>query len=131
MATKERADGAVDVRSGVRLPLRELFELVLVALAFLLYFVVRANVIDRPELALENSRHLISLEKTLGLYREASSQEWVLGSRAAVKFFNFAYFWLDFPLIAGVGLVLYAKRRLQYTFARDAILFSGACALVS
>ena len=92
---------------------------------------MRANVIDRPELALANARHLVSLEKTLGLYREASAQDWALGSRAVVKFFNFVYFWLDFPLIAGVGLVLYAKRRAQYTFARDAILFSGACALVA
>jgi hypothetical protein len=29
-----------------------------------------------------------------------------------------------------VGLIMYARRRHQYTFARDAILFSGAVALV-
>jgi hypothetical protein len=54
-----------------------------------------------------------------------------MGSRPAVRFFNFVYFWLDFPLIAGVGLLMYFRRRPHYTFARDAILFSGACALVS
>ena len=43
----------------------------------------------------------------------------------AVRFFNFVYFWLDFPLIAGVGLVMYFKRRPHYTFARDAILLSS------
>jgi hypothetical protein len=115
----------------MRLPVRELGELTLVALAFLLYFVVRANVIDRPDLALSNARHVIDVERALGLDHELALQEAVLGSPLAVRFCNFVYFWLDFPLIAGVGLVMYAQRRAQYTFARDAILFSGACALVS
>jgi hypothetical protein len=97
----------------------------------LLYFVVRANVIDRPTLAQDNARHLISIERVLGLNEERAVQERALGSRVVVKAANFAYFWLDFPLIAALGLVMYAKRRRQYTFARDAILFSGACALVA
>src|SRR2546423_1060482 len=124
--------------SEVRIPWRELGELVLVALAFLLYFVVRANVIDRPDLALSNARHVINIESALRLQHELDLQDAAMGSRLpageaglAVRFFNFVYFWLDFPLIAGVGLVMYFRRRPQYTFARDAILFSGACALVS
>ena len=100
-------------------------------MAFLLYFVVRANVIDRPELALTNARHVIDVENVLGLHHELDLQDAAMGSRLAVRFFNFVYFWLDFPLIAGVGLVMYFRRRPHYTFARDAILFSGACALVS
>jgi hypothetical protein len=134
MATKERVAGAADLRACANasgIPWRELGELALVALAFLLYFVVRANVIDRPEQALTNAREVISWERSLGLYVELGAQEAVLESRPAVRFFNFVYFWLDFPLIAGVGLLMYFKRRAQYTFARDAILFSGACALVS
>src|SRR6476646_9933000 len=100
-------------------------------MAFLLYFVVRANVIDRPELALANARHVIDVEQALGLHHELDLQDATTGSRLAVRFFNFVYFWLDFPLIAGVGLVMYFRRRVHYTFARDAILFSGACALVA
>ena len=110
---------------------RDAGELVLVALAFLLYFVVRANVIDRPELALENARSIIELEQTLGINVEASWQQAILDDRLLVRFFNFVYFWLDFPLIAGAGLLLYfSRRRRWYTFTRDAILFSGAVALV-
>ena len=112
-----------------RLYYREATELLLAALAFLLYFVVRANVIDRPELALENARALVDIERGLGVYVEASWQRWAMGSEALVRFFNFVYFWLDFPLIAAAGLLLYARRRQQYTFTRDAILFSGAFAL--
>jgi hypothetical protein len=105
--------------------------LALVAVAFLLYFIVRANVIDRPDVALENARRLIDIEAALGLQHELRAQDAVMGSRLAVRFFNFVYFWLDFPLIAGVGLLMYFRRRAQYTFARDAILSSGACALLA
>ncbi|HLF70815.1 MAG TPA: phosphatase PAP2 family protein [Dehalococcoidia bacterium] len=105
-------------------------ELALAAMAFLLYFVVRANVVDRPDLAIENARHVVDWEKTLGLFHEAAWQDWTLDSRLAVRFFNFVYFWLDFPLIAALGLLMYFRRRRQYTFTRDAILCSGALALV-
>jgi hypothetical protein len=109
---------------------REAVELGLAALAFLLYFVVRANVMDRPDLAFENARALVDFERSLGIYVEADWQRWALGSEALVRFFNFVYFWLDFPLIAALGIVMYARRRRQYTFTRDAILFTGAVALV-
>ncbi|HEX5368845.1 MAG TPA: phosphatase PAP2 family protein [Dehalococcoidia bacterium] len=109
---------------------RDAAELLLAGLAFLLYFVVRANVIDRPDLALANSRHLMDLEKTLGIFHESAWQRDILDKRLLVKYFNFAYFWLDFPLIAAVGLLMYFKRRREYTFTRDAILCSGAVALV-
>ena len=104
---------------------RDVAELALVAVAFLLYFIVRANVIDRPEIA------LVDLEQALGIHVEAAWQEAILGQEALVRFFNFVYFWLDFPLIAALGLWMYFRRRPQYTFTRDAILFSGALALIS
>jgi hypothetical protein len=47
-----------------------------------------------------------------------------------IKIFNFVYFWLDFPLIACLGILMYLCRRPQYTFTRDALLFSGAMALL-
>lgn len=109
---------------------REAAELALVALAFLLYFVVRANVIDRPELAAANARAVLAVEDALGIDVERPLQQAVLGQEAIVRFFNFVYFWLDFPLIACLGLVMYARRRRHYTFTRDALLFSGGLALV-
>ena len=110
---------------------RQAIEFSLVALAFLLYFIVRANVVERPELAIENSRRLFDIERSLGFAWERSLQDQVLASRPAVRFFNYVYFWLDFPLIAVLGLVMYARRRRQYSFCRDALLASGALALVA
>ncbi len=110
---------------------RDAAELVLVALAFLLYFVVRANVIDRPDVALDNARHVVDIEKALGIQAEAAWQDAMLGRELFIRFFNFVYFWLDFPLIAMLGLWMYFRRRPQYTFTRDAVLFSGALALIA
>jgi hypothetical protein len=110
---------------------REAGELALVALAFLLYFVVRANVIDRPDVALDNARQLVEWEKALGIHAEAGWQNSILDQRLLVRFLNFVYFWLDFPLIAALGLWMYFRRRPSYTFSRDAILFSGALALIA
>ncbi len=109
---------------------RELGELSLVALAFLLYFVVRAGVVDRPEAAFAHARDVVALERSLGLDIEPDAQDLVLDSTLLVRVFNADYFWLDFPLISVAGLVLYFHRRRQYTFARDAILFSGGLALI-
>ncbi|HXH20612.1 MAG TPA: phosphatase PAP2 family protein [Dehalococcoidia bacterium] len=111
--------------------LREAAELALVAVAFLLYFIVRGQVVDRPEVAFANSRDLIALEQDLGIFREAAWQQAVLDSELLVRFWNFVYFWLDFPLIAALGLLMYLTRRRQYTFTRDAILFSGGIALIA
>ena len=111
--------------------LREAGELALVAVAFLLYFVVRGNVSDRTDLAFANARELIEIEKSIGFYWEAEMQSWITGSKALIQLFNAVYFWLDFPLIAVVGLGFYFYRRREYTFTRDAILLSGAVALVA
>jgi hypothetical protein len=88
-------------------------------------------VIDHPDVALRHAHHVIDAEKALGIFHEYDWQQAIIDHRLPVKFFNFAYFWLDFPLIAALGLLMYWKRRRQYTFTRDAILASGALALVS
>ena len=109
---------------------RDVFELSLVALAFLFYFLVRGAVVDRHADALNNAHHIIDFERTLGIFWEPRLQEVVLHRRPLVDLFNFIYFWMDFPLIVAVGFLLYFFRRHEYTVARDAILLSGAIALV-
>jgi hypothetical protein len=109
---------------------RDIFELGLVAIAFLFYFLVRGAVVDRHAEALHNANRIIDLERALGIFWEPRLQEAVLNRRPLVDLFNFIYFWLDFPLIVVVGLLLYFFRRHQYTIARDALLLSGAISLV-
>lgn len=111
--------------------LTDLLELALVGLAFLLYFVVRANVIDRPEEAFANAESLVEIERSLGFFVEADWQKVILDHSFLVRIANFAYFWLDFPLIAIVGLVLFLRRKNDYKFTRDGLLASGALALIT
>ncbi len=110
---------------------RDVVEIGLVALAFLLYFLVRGSVVDREAEALGNAIDVIDLERSLGFFWEPDLNAAVLDYRALIQFFNAVYFWLDFPLIVAIGLWLYFfGRRHEYTVARDALLASGAIALI-
>jgi len=109
---------------------RDVFEIALVAAAFLLYFLVRGAVVDRHDEAFRNAQRIIDLERALGIFWEPRMQGWVLPHQPLVSVFNFIYFWLDFPLIVAFGLWLYFTHRHEYTVARDALLLSGAIALV-
>jgi len=141
---EDAIDGSTNVAPVPRAPLsqrvasaierrriyRDVFEIGLVALAFLLYFIVRGLVVDRSDEALANAQDIIDLERSLGIFWEPRLQELVLDHRLIVQASNFVYFWLDFPLIVAVGLWLYFCRRHEYTVARDALLLSGAISLV-
>lgn len=109
---------------------RHAFEIGLVALAFLFYFLVRGAVVDRHDAAFTNANHVIDLERAIGIFWEPRLQEIVLHRQPLISLFNFIYFWMDFPLIVAVGLWMYFFRRHEYTIARDAILLSGAISLV-
>src|SRR3972149_6986731 len=110
---------------------RDAFEIALVAFAFLLYFLVRGSVVDRDAEALRNAANVIDIERSLGFFWEPDLNAAILGHGALIQFFNAVYFWLDFPLIVALGLWMYFfGHRHEYTVARDALLASGAIALV-
>jgi len=109
---------------------RDVFEIALVCLAFLLYFSVRAAVVGREGAALTNADHIINFERALGFFWEPRLQEVVLHRDLLIRLFNFIYFWLDFPMIVAFGFWLYFFHRHEYTVARDALLLSGAIALI-
>jgi hypothetical protein len=110
---------------------RDMLEITIVAIAFLLYFVVRGLVVDDEAAALSHAVHVIGIEKRLGIYWEPELNELILDNGALIQFFNAVYFWMDFPLIVAIGLWMYLfGHRHEYTVARDALLASGAIALV-
>jgi hypothetical protein len=124
--TPERVVSAVTQRRVFR----DAFELAVLVVAFLLYFLVRGSVVDRVGEAHQHALDIISLEKKLGIFWELELQGLILGKDALVQFFNAVYFWLDFPVIAVVGVWLYFWHRHRYTVARDAVLASGAISLI-
>jgi len=98
---------------------RHVYEIALVAVAFLLYFIVRGSVVDREDEALANAVDIIALQERLGFWWEPQLNEAILDNAFLIQFFDAIYFWMDF-----FGF------RHQYTVARDALLASGAIALV-
>jgi hypothetical protein len=109
---------------------RDLLEAALVAFAFLLYFLVRGSVIDRPHEAFQNALDVIDAERWLGIFWEPHMQDWIMGNRFLIQASNYVYFWLHFPLIVAFGFVLYFADRHKYTLLRDAFLASGAISLI-
>ena len=117
-------------RAKRRIGRRDLLEAALVAFAFLLYFLVRGSVIDRPHDAFQNALDVIDAQRWLGIFWEPDMQEWIIDNRFLTQTSNYVYFWLHFPLIVVFGLVLYFFDRRKYTFLRDAFLASGAVSLI-
>ncbi len=113
-----------------RLEWWDLIEIGLVALGFLLYFIVRGSVVDRAAEALGRARAIAELQAAVGLWVEPRLQAWALESDLLMRAMNLVYFWLDFPLIVGVGLLLFWRQRACYTLLRDSLLISGAIALI-
>ena len=116
---------------GRRPLFRHVYEIALVAIAFLAYFIVRASVVQRDEEAQRNAADIIDLQRTLGFFWEPDINAAILDYAVLIQLFDAIYFWMDFPLIVAIGLWLYFfGHRHQYTIARDALLASGAIALV-
>jgi hypothetical protein len=110
---------------------RDVFEIGLVAIAFLLYFLVRGSVVDHESEALSHAIRVVDIERKLGFFWEPDLNSAILPYGALLQFFNAVYFWLDFPFIVAIGMWLYLfGHRHEYTIARDALLASGAIALV-
>ena len=108
----------------------DLIEFGLAAFGFLCYFIVRGLVVDDAGAALDNARWIIQAQQAVDLFVEPTLNQWVLESAWRVRFVNFVYFWLDFPLIVGIAILFFIRSRQHYTVLRDALLISGAFALV-
>ncbi len=100
------------------------------AVAFVLYYLVRGMVVDRAPEATSRAIQLVELEQRLGLWWEVQMQAWIMSSHLLVKLFNGIYVYAHFPLVAGIGLWLFFLHRRRYVLFRNAFLISGAIGLL-
>lgn len=100
------------------------------ALAYLVYFGVRALTEGSAPQALTHARELIRLEQRLGVAWERALQEAVVGMDLAVDAANAIYIYGHWPVIIVGGILLFRHRPAQYVRLRDAFLLSGAIGLV-
>ncbi|MDO8613878.1 MAG: phosphatase PAP2 family protein [Dehalococcoidia bacterium] len=105
-------------------------EPVVMAGAYLLYYLVRNHAAERTVDAFKNAGQLIRLERDIGLFRELSIQTATLPYIGLMHLFNVIYFYGHFPLIVVVGAWLFWKHPPLYSLIRNSFLASGAIALV-
>ncbi|HEY5640408.1 MAG TPA: phosphatase PAP2 family protein [Dehalococcoidia bacterium] len=111
-------------RNGLR-------ELLLIALAFFFYSLVRMGSNDRQVEATYNAVDLVQLQRTLWLAHEADIQKLILWSDFLVRVFNTMYTFGHFWLIGVAGIWLFYFHRGQYTLFRNAFFIAGAISLVA
>lgn len=103
-------------------------EAALLAVAGLLYSLVRGLTNDRVDVAFANAEQVISLERGLGLFIEPGLQRWAVANDGVVHLANAVYigYW---PIIIGTLLWLLIRRPAAYPLYRTALLASGLLSL--
>ena len=109
---------------------KDLAEVLLLASALPLYYLVRGVAHERAGEALARCADLIRLEKSLGIFWEVEIQSWALSYDWLIQFLNNFYLYGHLPIIGALAIWLYVWHRPQYLLMRNAFLISGAIGLV-
>jgi hypothetical protein len=105
-------------------------ELGLFALAYLIYFGVRAVAQGSVPRAMSDALDVMRLERLLGIDVERSVQAVITGSRTLVDVANGLYIWGHWPLLIIGGALLFRLAPSHYYRLRNVCLLSGAAGLV-
>ena len=106
-------------------------ELAAVAVAALVYYLVRGAVSDRANEAFQRARDILDLEQRLWLDWETAIHEAILSSGALIDFANGTYFWGHMPLLIVLAVWLWRSHRATWRTFRNALLISAAVGMVS
>ncbi|MDE2967828.1 MAG: phosphatase PAP2 family protein [Chloroflexota bacterium] len=106
-------------------------ELAAVAVAALVYYLVRGAVSDRADEAFQRARDILDLEQRIWLDWETPIHEAILGTNALIDFANGTYFWGHMPLLIVLAVWLWRSHRSVWRTFRNALLISAAAGMVS
>src|SRR4030042_2493402 len=118
------------VRTAAVIRKSGLWDMALIVVAFVLYYLVGGAGVERAGEATSRAIRLVELEKSLGLFWEGQMQAWVMSSEIAVRVFNGIYVWAHFPLVAAIGLWLFFFHRSPFIVFRNGFLHSGGIGLI-
>ena len=108
-------------------------EVAIIAVFYGLYTLVRDINGDKPvsyDRALTNAHRIISLERHLGVFSEASLQRLFLHDRDFMRFWDGFYGTVHFLAVAGVLLYLFFRRPGMYRLWRNTLAFTTGLALI-
>ncbi|MGI8926639.1 MAG: phosphatase PAP2 family protein [Tepidiformaceae bacterium] len=95
-------------------------------LSFLfMYFILRGLPTDRVEEATANARHIIAIERRLGVFAEVGWQQAAHPNPDLVSLANFTYLYLHLPLLLVMGFLFFHADIRKYRVLRNAMLLSG------
>lgn len=117
-------------RAAVASVVRRGGDVLVIAVAVLLYFLVRGLVDGREAQAYRHAEQLIDLERSLGVFWEPAIQRWALDVGPIGTLANWVYIWGHWPVIIATFLWLLTKHRADFPVYRNALLLSGAIGLV-
>jgi PAP2 superfamily len=120
-------------RVGSRLPRGwrdALLQLGLWGLADLLYEGVRGLVVGHGDIAFANTRSLVSLEKSLGIFWEPHLQSLILGHHILTDASNWLYLNVQFTANAVFLAILYTYRNDIFYFVRNMFFVAMGIALI-
>jgi hypothetical protein len=109
---------------------RDLAEVLLLASALPLYYLVRGLAHQRIDEAVQRGVDIVQFERSLGIFWEVQLQSWVLPYDWLVSFLNAFYLYGHLPIIGLLAVWMYFWHRPQYLLMRNAFLISGAIGLV-
>src|SRR5574341_585522 len=110
--------------------IKDLAEILLIALALPIYYGVRGITQTNVDDAVNRGVDIIRLERSLGIFWEVELQSWILPYSWLVKFLNWFYLFGHLPVIGSLAVWMYFWHRPQYLLMRNAFLLSGAIALI-
>ncbi|HET6740242.1 MAG TPA: phosphatase PAP2 family protein, partial [Kribbella sp.] len=105
-------------------------ELIVIAAAIVLYFGVRGLITTRIDVAYRNAEHVVSWERSAGVFVEPELQGAVIGHGRLVEVLGDIYIFGHWPVLLTTLLWLLVRHRDAYRVFRNAMLLSGAAGLV-
>lgn len=107
-------------------------QVVLFGAAYYAYRILRGVVDDGQgaAIAFQNARHLISLEQTLGFFRERSVQQLTGGWDVTTDFASLIYINAQTTVVLGAVFYLYVVHNQQYYFVRNMMIVAMMIALL-
>ena len=107
-----------------------LYDLLLIAIAFAFYSVVRMGSSHSQIEATYNAVDIVQLQRALYIAHESSIQELILWNEGLIHVFNSIYTYGHFWLIGAAAIWLFIRHRETYVLFRNAFFISGAIGLI-
>ncbi len=105
-------------------------ETVILLSVYAIYSMSRGSIDAKSATAFDHARHLIDLEKTLGIFAEKDIQSFFLETSWLTHFANVLYTICYYPAVIGFAVWAYWRHRPKYRFIRTVFIISAALAFI-